>query len=80
MSVGRVAWFNDAKGFGFIEPKGGGPDTFAHFSAIEMEGFRSVEHGGTVSHELVQRRKGKLAKSVRLMASQDFPQDAAQVA
>ena len=65
MLVGTVKWFSDAKGFGFIEPEGGGPDVFAHFSAIEMEGFRTLKQGGTVSYELVQGPKGNLAQNIR---------------
>ena len=65
MLVGTVKWFNDAKGFGFIAPEGGGPDVFAHFSAIEMEGFRTLKQGGTVSYELVQGPKGNLAQNIR---------------
>lgn len=80
MLVGTVKWFNDAKGFGFIEPEGGGPDVFAHFSAIEMDGFRTLKQGGTVSYELVQGPKGNLAQSIRPVVSQDSPQDVAQAA
>ena len=71
MFVGTVKWFNDAKGFGFIEPEEGGPDVFAHFSAIEMEGFRTLKQGSKVSFELVQGPKGSLAQNIRPLALQD---------
>jgi CspA family cold shock protein len=64
MPIGTVKWFNDAKGFGFIEPEGGGDDVFAHFSAIQMEGFRTLKQGGKVSYELVQGPKGQLAQNI----------------
>jgi CspA family cold shock protein len=64
MAHGTVKWFNDAKGFGFIEPEGGGEDVFAHFSAIQMEGFRTLKQGGKVSYELVQGPKGQLAQNI----------------
>src|SRR5258706_2471832 len=64
MAHGTVKWFNDAKGFGFIEPEGGGEDVFAHFSAIQMEGFRTLKQGGRVSYELVQGPKGQLAQNI----------------
>ncbi len=64
MVTGTVKWFNDAKGFGFIEPEGGGDDVFAHFSAIQMEGFRTLKQGGKVSYELVQGPKGQLAQNI----------------
>ncbi|HEX3140775.1 MAG TPA: cold shock domain-containing protein [Rhizobacter sp.] len=64
MAIGTVKWFNDAKGFGFIEPEGGGDDVFAHFSAIQMEGFRTLKQGGRVSYELVQGPKGQLAQNI----------------
>ena len=65
MLVGTVKWFNDAKGFGFIEPEEGGPDVFAHFSAIEMEGFRTLKQGSKVSYELMQGPKGNLAQNIK---------------
>lgn len=64
MTIGTVKWFNDAKGFGFIEPEAGGEDVFAHFSAIQMEGFRTLQQGGKVSYELVQGPKGQLAQNI----------------
>ncbi len=65
MPIGTVKWFNDAKGFGFIEPEGGGEDVFAHFSAIQMEGFRTLKQGSKVRYELVQGPKGQLAQNIQ---------------
>ena len=65
MAFGRVKWFNDAKGFGFIEPEGGGADVFAHFSAIQMEGFRTLKQGGRVSYDVVQGPKGDQAQNIQ---------------
>lgn len=65
MATGTVKWFNDAKGFGFIEPEGGGADVFAHFSAVQMEGFRTLKQGSAVTFELVQGPKGNLAQNIR---------------
>lgn len=69
MAVGTVKWFNDAKGFGFIEPEGGGADVFAHFSAVQMEGFRTLKQGGLVNYDLVQGPKGDLAQNIRSLES-----------
>ncbi len=65
MSSGVVKWFNDAKGFGFIQPDGGGADVFAHFSAIQMEGFRTLKQESRVTYDLVQGPKGDLAQNIR---------------
>ncbi|MDT8999166.1 cold-shock protein [Paucibacter sp. APW11] len=67
MPQGTVKWFNDAKGFGFIEPEQGGDDVFAHFSAIQMEGFRTLKQGSKVSFELIQGPKGQLAQNITPM-------------
>jgi cold shock protein len=64
MPIGTVKWFNDAKGFGFIEPEGGGEDVFAHFSAIQMEGFRTLKPGAKVRYELTNGPKGMLAQNI----------------
>ncbi len=64
MITGTVKWFNDAKGFGFIEPEGGGDDVFAHFSAIQMAGFRTLKQGSLVNYELMQGPKGQLAQNI----------------
>ena len=65
MPIGTVKWFNDAKGFGFIEPEGGGEDVFAHFSAIVMEGFRTLKQGAKVQYELTNGPKGLLAINIQ---------------
>jgi CspA family cold shock protein len=65
MATGIVKWFSDAKGFGFIEPEGGGSDVFAHFSAVQMDGFRTLRQGSRVSFDLVQGPKGDLAQNIR---------------
>jgi len=65
MSTGTVKWFNDAKGFGFITPDGGGEDLFAHFSAINMQGFKTLKEGQKVSFEVTQGPKGKQASNIQ---------------
>jgi cold shock protein len=65
MATGTVKWFNDAKGFGFIEPDGGGADVFAHFSAISMEGFKTLKQGSRVSFEVTDGPKGQLAQNIQ---------------
>ena len=65
MPSGTVKWFNDAKGFGFIQPDGGGPDAFAHFSAIQMDGYKSLKEGARVDFELAQGAKGLMATNIR---------------
>ena len=63
MPIGKVKWFNDLKGFGFIEPDGGGPDVFAHFSAIDMDGFKTLDEGQAVEFEITTGQNGKLQAS-----------------
>jgi len=63
--TGTVKWFNDAKGFGFITPEGGGEDLFAHFSAIQSQGFKTLKEGQRVTFEVVTGPKGKQASNIR---------------
>jgi len=65
MVVGTVKWFNAEKGFGFITPDGGGADVFAHFSAIESSGYRSLEENQRVEFEVTQGAKGPQAANIR---------------
>ena len=73
MAFGSVKWFNDAKGFGFIEPESGGGDVFAHFSCIQMEGFKTLKQDGRVSYDLVQGPKGDQAQNIRPVDLQGEP-------
>ncbi len=65
MATGIVKWFNDAKGFGFITPDEGGEDLFAHFSAINMEGFKTLKEGQRVSFDVTTGPKGKQAANIQ---------------
>jgi cold shock protein len=73
MAFGTVKWFNDAKGFGFIEPEAGGADVFAHFSCIQMDGFRTLKQGGRVSYDLVLGPKGDQAQNIRPVDADGVP-------
>ena len=64
MAQGKVKWFNDAKGFGFIE-QDGGPDVFVHYSAISGDGFKSLKEGDPVEFDIIQGPKGPQAANVR---------------
>jgi cold shock protein len=64
MAKGRVKWFNTKKGFGFIEPSGGGEDCFVHYTQVTGSGFRTLEDGVTVEFELTQGNKGCQAENV----------------
>ena len=68
MATGTVKWFNDAKGFGFITPDGGGEDVFAHFSAINANGFKSLQENQRVSFEITAGPKGKQAANIQPQA------------
>ena len=63
MAEGTVKWFNDSKGFGFIE-QADGPDVFVHFSAIEGDGFKTLNEGDAVSFEVVDGDKGPKASNI----------------
>ena len=65
MATGTVKWFNDAKGFGFITPDGAGEDLFAHFSAIQSNGFKSLQEGQKVSFEVTRGPKGMQASNIQ---------------
>ncbi|ASM77678.1 Cold-shock DNA-binding domain protein [Vitreoscilla filiformis] len=69
--AGTVKWFSDIKGFGFITPDDGSGDVFAHFSAIQMEGFRTLKQGHRVTFEMSQGPKGCLALNIRALADAD---------
>ncbi|MCD0485306.1 cold-shock protein [Streptacidiphilus sp. ASG 303] len=67
MATGTVKWFNAEKGFGFIAQEGGGPDVFVHYSAINANGFRSLEENQNVSFDVTQGPKGPQAENVTVI-------------
>ncbi|GAA1583191.1 cold-shock protein [Actinoplanes couchii] len=67
MVTGTVKWFNGEKGFGFLTQDDGGPDVFAHFSAISASGFRSLEENQRVEFEITQGQKGLQAENIRVI-------------
>ncbi len=65
MATGTVKWFNDAKGFGFITPDGGGDDLFAHFSQIQSNGFKTLAENQKVSFDITTGPKGQQASNIK---------------
>ena len=65
MAQGTVKWFNAEKGFGFIAQDGGGPDVFVHFSAIQGDGYKSLDENQRVEFEVTQGQRGPQAEGVR---------------
>ena len=68
MATGTVKWFNDSKGYGFITPDDGSEDLFAHFSAITMNGFKTLKEGEKVSFDVTEGQKGKQASNIQRAA------------
>lgn len=66
MATGTVKWFNNAKGYGFISPEAGETDVFAHFSAIDMEGYKTLKQGQRVEFELIDGPRGLQATKIIL--------------
>ncbi len=67
MASGTVKWFNDTKGYGFLTQDSGGPDVFVHYSALDGDGFKTLQQGAKVSYEIVNTEKGLQAKKVRVV-------------
>jgi CspA family cold shock protein len=65
MAIGTVKWFNATKGYGFITPSDGGDDVFAHYSAIEMEGYKTLKEGQKVEYDVQEGPKGPQASHIR---------------
>ena len=64
MQQGKVKWFNETKGFGFITPDGGGEDLFAHYTAIQTSGFKVLQENQSVTFDVVQGQKGLQAANI----------------
>jgi CspA family cold shock protein len=64
LAEGKVKWFNEAKGFGFIQPNDGGKDIFVHYSSIKTDGYKTLKQGDEVSFDITQGPKGPQANNV----------------
>lgn len=71
MPTGKVKWFNNAKGYGFILPEEGGEDLFVHYSSVEMEGYKTLKAGQTVEYETVKSPKGFHAVNIRALDEEE---------
>ena len=69
MAFGIVKWFNNHKGFGFIESSEIGQDVFAHFSQVDMVGFKTLQQGASVMYEPVEGPRGWMAKNIKVIAA-----------
>lgn len=67
MATGKVKWFNNAKGYGFIRPDTGGDDLFVHYSYIDMDGYKSLKAGQSVSYEIREAPKGLHATAIKML-------------
>lgn len=79
MATGIVKWFSNAKGYGFIAPEQGGDDIFAHFSAISMEGYKTLKKGQKVEFQCTQGPKGLHATEIRPSAEMELEMEVAAV-
>ncbi|HEY5647718.1 MAG TPA: cold shock domain-containing protein CspD [Pseudomonadales bacterium] len=70
MAMGTVKWFNNAKGYGFILPEEGGDDLFAHFSSIQMDGYKTLKAGQPVQFEIIEGPKGLQATNIQATEQQ----------
>ena len=77
MPTGTVKWFNNAKGYGFILADEGGEDLFAHYSAIQMEGYRTLKAGQQVTFEIIKGDKGYHASNINVASNADGAEDTA---
>ena len=75
MAVGKVKWFNNAKGYGFILPEGGGEDLFAHYSSIQMDGYKTLKAGQDVEYERMEGPKGYHAVNIRALGTDAISAD-----
>lgn len=73
MAIGTVKWFNNAKGYGFILPDGGGDDLFAHYSAIQMDGYKTLKAGQPVEFEIIEGPKGLQATNIQSAYEDGLP-------
>ena len=72
MATGTVKWFNNAKGYGFILPEGGGDDLFAHYSSIQMDGYKTLKSGQSVEFEIIEGPKGLQATNIQTSGTADL--------
>lgn len=73
MANGKVKWFNNAKGYGFVLSEAGGDDLFAHYSSIEMDGYRTLRAGQDVTFDVEEGPKGLHAVNIRVVAGDEPP-------